>query len=88
MRYHPTNPASVYRVHSPREADEDFKRHIPGIARAFIADMIGGPPRWIRALTSSARLPRNYFTTAPEPEDLYDYDDPFGPYDLGKRGPT
>ena len=65
MRRHPKNPASVYRVHSPREAEEDYERHVPGIARAFIAELTGAVPLWIRAMTSSEHLPRNYFTTAP-----------------------
>lgn len=65
MSRHPALPASVYRVHSRREAAEAYRRAIPGIARAFLAELTGATPLWIRAL-GPVGLPRNYFTTKPE----------------------
>ena len=53
-------------VHSGREAADDFDRRIPGIARAFVHELTGAVPLWIRALTFRGSLPRNYFTTAPK----------------------
>ena len=64
MNRHPALPASVYRVHSGREAEEDYQRAVPGIARAFMAELIGVTPLWIRAL-GPVGLPRNYFITKP-----------------------
>lgn len=61
MKSHPANPASVYRVHSEREAREDYKLHVRGIAQAFIDEMLGRRSLWARALDETG-LPRNYFT--------------------------